>query len=69
MNAPNAAPSPNPPRVGQPPDQAAPRPWRIEGLPKGPAPKRRRWIGIAAWVIGNLVLFGLLTMQDRMART
>jgi cell division protease FtsH len=65
MNAPNTAPPPNPPLVGQPPDQPTPRPWRIEGLPK--SPKRRRWIGIAAWVIGNLVLFGLLTMQDRMA--
>ena len=67
MNAPNTAPPPNPPLVGQPPDQAAPRPWRIEGLPKGQSSKRRRWIGIAAWVVGNLVLFSLLTMQDRMA--
>jgi len=48
-------------------NQAGPRPWRTEGLPKAPPPKRRRWVLAVLWGLGYLVLFGLMTMQDRMA--
>jgi cell division protease FtsH len=56
--------SPAEPTGGQPP----PRPWRTEGLPKGqPHDSRRRWITAAVWVVGYLVLFGVLTLQDRLS--
>jgi cell division protease FtsH len=45
-----------------------PRPWRTEGLPKGEPPaKRPRWTTMAIWLVGYLVLFGLLTVQDRLS--
>src|SRR5690606_22438559 len=48
----------------RPPD----RPWRTEGLPKGNAPKRPRWwVIIATWAFGYLLLFGILTIQDRLS--
>ena len=49
--------------------QASPeRPWRTEGLPKGQPPKpRRRWITAALWLVGYLLLFGMLTVQDRLS--
>jgi cell division protease FtsH len=60
-------------REGQPPSNAAPpqpppRPWRTEGLPKSEPPKpRRRWIAAAVWILGYLLLFGVLTLQDRLS--
>ena len=58
-DGPGAQPSPSPPRN---PEQ----PWRTEGLPKGQAPKRKpRWLTTAVWVIGYLLLFSMLTLQDR----
>jgi cell division protease FtsH len=44
------------------------RPWRTEGLPKGQQPMQRpRWMTIAIWSIGYLLLFGILTVQDRLS--
>jgi cell division protease FtsH len=67
MTPSNIAQPPSPPNAGRPPDPAAPRPWRTEGLPKAPSPKRRRWLTVVLWGVGYLVLFGLMTMQDRLA--
>jgi cell division protease FtsH len=63
---------PNPPAeptgVDRPGEQPPPRPWRTEGLPKGEAPKQTpRWRTIAIWGIGYLLLFGILTVQDRLS--
>jgi cell division protease FtsH len=44
------------------------RPWRTEGLPKGQPPKPRpRWLTMAIWLVGYLLLFGMLTVQDRLS--
>jgi cell division protease FtsH len=44
------------------------RPWRTEGLPKGQGPKPRpRWVTAAIWLVGYLLLFGVLTLQDRLS--
>jgi cell division protease FtsH len=46
-------------------DQPA-RPWRTEGLPKKQTPKQRpRWITPVLWLVGYLLWFGMLTIQDR----
>ena len=63
---------PNAPHDGAPPDgsvESPPvRPWRTEGLPKGtPQKPRPRWVNLAIWVVGYLVLFGVLTVQDRLS--
>ena len=51
-----------------PPRQPPQRPWRTEGLPKGEPPKpRRRWITAAVWLLGYLLFFGMLTVQDRLS--
>jgi cell division protease FtsH len=51
-----------------PPPERRPKPWRTEGLPKGqPQKPRPRWIVLAAWLLGYLVLFGVLTVQDRLS--
>ena len=56
------------PPSNSPPRQQPQRPWRAEGLPKGEPPKPRpRWITSAAWIVGYLLLFGLLTLQDRLS--
>ncbi len=57
------SPSPVPP-----PSQAPQKPWRAEGLPPGRSekPRVRRAI-IAVWLVGYLLLFGVLTLQDRLA--
>ena len=59
-----------PGRPGEPPPDRAPaRPWRTEGVPPKPdatPPRRVRWTVLASWAIGYLVLFGILTLQDRM---
>jgi cell division protease FtsH len=63
------SPQPPPPErlPPQPPgDQPAPRPWRTEGLPKGdPKNAKRRWTNLAIGFVVYLVLFSLLTVQDR----
>ncbi|MCC7009814.1 MAG: ATP-dependent zinc metalloprotease FtsH [Acidobacteria bacterium] len=57
-----------PPQPAQPP---APRPWRTEGLPNPagpPSPQRPRWMRIAAiWIVGYAIVFGVLTIQDRLS--
>ncbi len=72
-----AAPKPpsDPKRQGHPTQPLPPRPdgpgqpWRTEGLPKGQPPPspQRRWTTAAIWLIGYLLLFGLLTLQDRLS--
>jgi cell division protease FtsH len=57
------------PPSGSPPASPPSRPWRTEGLPRQgrpPAP-RQRWRAGAAWLIGYLLFFGVLTLQDRLA--
>ena len=40
--------------------------WRTEGLAQKPPPKQRpRWIAAVPWLIGYLLWFGVLTVQDR----
>jgi len=57
---------PQGPKSGR--DRPAERPWRTEGLPERQPPKpRRRWITPAIWVVGYLLLFGMLTIQDRLS--
>src|SRR5215510_3853780 len=42
------------------------RPWRTEGLPKQqPQKPKRRWIAAVPWLVGYLLWFGLVTIQDR----
>ena len=51
----------------RPPGQRPFRPWRTEGLPAArPTKQRPRWIAWAIWLLGYLIFFGLLTLQDRM---
>src|SRR4051812_35363398 len=55
-------PEPTPPA----PARSSTQPWRTEGLPKGQAPKPRpRWLVSALWAVGYLILFAILTWQDR----
>lgn len=72
MTGPSPQPQPNPgrespgsdsPRPPQPPA----RPWRAEGLPKPEPTKPRRpwWTLAATWVVGYLLFFAILTVQDR----
>lgn len=54
----------------QPPDDDPPKPWRTEGVPAtgddGKRPKRRLdWKWLTGMLVGYLVVFGLLTTQDR----
>jgi cell division protease FtsH len=74
-----SSPTPNPKpqperRFGDPiPDPAPPSgssspPWRTEGLPPGQPPKRpRRWRNVGLWVGAGMVLFAILTVQERLA--
>ena len=56
------------PASDAPPPQQPARPWRTEGLPKGsPSKPRPRWVTMALWVVGYLLLFGVLTVQDRLS--
>jgi cell division protease FtsH len=69
--------APPPPSSGPPagrpstdaPDPAPARPWRTEGLPRkgAPEPPRPRWATVAIWAFGYLLLFAVLTVQDRLA--
>ena len=44
------------------------RPWRTEGLPQQQPPnRRRRWMVWAVWLLGYVIFFGIVTVQDRMA--
>ena len=70
MTGQNSAPaSPHrPPQPESKDEGGRPRPWRTEGLPKREPPKPRpRWTIVAAWLVGYLVLFGILTIQDRLS--
>src|SRR5690242_18183834 len=50
------------------PDQPPSRPWRIEGLPKRNPPKAgMRWTRMAFLVAGYVLLFSMLTVQDRLS--
>jgi cell division protease FtsH len=56
------------PPSDKPPALPPARPWRTEGLPKGPTPPQgRRWITAAVWFAGYLLLLGILTIQDRLS--
>jgi cell division protease FtsH len=49
-------------------ETSVPPPWRTEGLPKAKPPeKRRRWLAWAPWVVLFGLLFGALTVQERLA--
>ena len=57
-----------PPSETAPEGSSGPKPWRTEGLPKGEPPKRRpRWATLAIWLVGYLILFSVLTVQDRLS--
>jgi cell division protease FtsH len=65
---PPASSSGNAPAPVPSPQQAPQKPWRTEGLPPGqPEKPRVRRSTIAIWLIGYLLLFGMLTIQDRLA--
>ena len=50
------------------PQQSPGRPWRTEGLPKEQTPKpKRRWIRGAPWLIGYLLWFAVVTVQDQLS--
>jgi cell division protease FtsH len=58
--------TPNPER-GKHADASQSQPWRTEGLPPKQAPKQRpRWIIGAVLLLGYLLIFGIITMQDRL---
>ena len=64
--SPEASPGAQPAEPG--PDRPPERPWRTEGLPKARPPIRRQWwITAAMWMGGYLLLFGVLTIQDRLS--
>jgi cell division protease FtsH len=72
MTAKSSQPPPDSPRERQPASSSTEpppsRPWRTEGLPKGqPTKPRPRWPTMAIWVVGYLMLFGVLTIQDRLS--
>ena len=72
MTAEGSQPPPNSAREQPPTNTPSPqppaRPWRTEGLPDGPAPKRRpRWVTPAIWIGGYLLFFGIVTIQDRIS--
>ncbi len=68
MSATSSSASPESAPPEESPERPRGRPWRTEGLPEGGPPKRRaRWITIAIWLGGYLLLFGILTVQDRLS--
>ena len=49
---------------GRPPS----RPWKTEGLPKGSPPRSRpRWLVMAVWLGGYLLVFSVLSLEDRLS--
>ena len=65
-NSPPTAPEPPVPQRGS--ERTSGRLWRTEGVPKGQAPSPwRRWITAAIWIVGYLLFFGILTIQDRLS--
>src|SRR6185503_11451938 len=64
-NAPSSA---SPPHEDQSSDTPRPKPWRTEGLPKGQGTKWRPSRNNVVWLIGYALLFGLVTMQDRVSK-
>jgi len=72
MSAQGSQPPPDSQRERQPsessPERPSSRPWRTEGLPKGqPTKPWPRWLTMAVWLVGYLLLFGMLTVQDRLS--
>ena len=72
MTTPSPQPPPEPaggtPAPAPAPNQASQKLWRTEGLPPGqPEKPRLRRSTIAVWLVGYLLLFGMLTVQDRLA--
>ena len=64
-SSPTVQPEPRPPTETPEPPPA--RPWRTEGLPKAPPPaKGPRWTTLLLAAIGYAVVFGVLTVQDRL---
>src|SRR3954470_16865128 len=68
----DASTTPSPTRgsgSGEPPaPPAPPAPWRTEGLPPGKPPKpKRRWTAIVVALVGYLIAFSILTVQDRLS--
>jgi len=50
-----------------PPEQDPQKPWRAEGLPPQQDKPRLRWKTVAIWLVGYLLFFGVLTVQDWLA--
>jgi cell division protease FtsH len=73
MSDEGAKPPPTPRPEPEAADQPRSRPWRTEGLPKGqpptgpPGKARPPWIVWAGWLLAYLLLFGVFTLQDRLA--
>jgi cell division protease FtsH len=66
--SPPSAPPSDTPSPAPAPNQAPQKPWRTEGLPsRQPDKPRLRRSTIAVWLVGYLLLFGMLTIQDRLA--
>jgi cell division protease FtsH len=67
----DASTTPNPSRGNgsEPPaPPAPPQPWRTEGLPPGKPPKpKRKWTAIVVALVGYLIAFSVLTVQDRLS--
>ncbi len=57
------------PATEEAPERARPKPWRTEGLPppRPPEKPRWRWSTVAVWLVGYLILFGILTVQDELS--
>src|SRR5688572_14702812 len=69
QSPPSSSDAPQAPQLPEPGSNAPPqRPWRTEGLPPGQSPPpNQRWTAPLLWVVGYLLLFGLLTIQDRLS--
>ena len=75
MPSPSQSTTPKPPRDSRPeappPDSKQPsQPWRTEGLPprQPPSRKRPRWLNVVLWAVASLVLFTMLTTQERLSQ-
>jgi len=62
-------PSPSPSPTPKPDAKPSSPPWRTEGLPPREPPRRRpRWLKVVLWAVGSLVLFTMLTTQERLSQ-